>query len=175
MTMDEFVEGILRCKGPARAMDQVQWQTSATGWIRYVLPCKVGPKTSCKQEPTSPLVRLKIPQSFLGVIFPFITSILCGHGCAFLAGLYISVGEGNSEFIDENQQLEDESISFWATGMVYFLGLHLFFREGVCIYKMFRFAWFWWFPKKNKNTRRRESNMINKHQSKTTRWCRIPA
>ena len=112
MTMDEFVEGILRCKGPARAMDQVQWQTSATGWIRYVLPCKVGPKTSCKQEPTSPLVRLKIPQSLLGVIFPFITSILCGHGCVFWAGLYISVGESNSEFIDENQQLEDESISF---------------------------------------------------------------
>lgn len=24
MTMDEFIEGILRCKGPARAMDQVR-------------------------------------------------------------------------------------------------------------------------------------------------------
>ena len=24
MTMDEFTEGILRCKGPARAMDQAQ-------------------------------------------------------------------------------------------------------------------------------------------------------
>ena len=24
MTMDEFVEGILRCKGPARAMDQAR-------------------------------------------------------------------------------------------------------------------------------------------------------
>ena len=25
MTMDEFIEGILRCKGPARAMDQAAW------------------------------------------------------------------------------------------------------------------------------------------------------
>lgn len=45
MTMDEFIEGILRCKGPARAMDQAIWD-----WLTVEIGTAGSARRGCRWD-----------------------------------------------------------------------------------------------------------------------------